>query len=172
MLQHRGLDLDLQLLSDVLTHPVHRLAAARTGFLVLGKVMFDALTRQIRRQGPAAALGGLGLVTLRQPRVRHDRIVVLGLFFRRGLFGFVEDAVPDLFAARGVTMRALKPQLLLKLANPLHELVILGPQRRDLGHVGQDQSFHILQRPREFHRDLESNSQSRVKGGDHQPMLR
>ena len=107
----------------------------------------NALARQIRRQGFTATLPGLWHLACRQPRVRHNPwldIIILRTFFRGRLLGFVEDAVPDLLAARGVTMRPLQAQFLLERDNPLRELVILGLQRRDLGRVGQDQRFQIL----------------------------
>ncbi len=42
ILQHRGFHLDMQLLGDEFAHAMQRMAAARTGLLIVGKVIFNA----------------------------------------------------------------------------------------------------------------------------------
>src|SRR4051794_23911186 len=46
----------MKLLRDSLAHAMHLATAARTRLLIVGQVILDALTRQVRRQRPAAAL--------------------------------------------------------------------------------------------------------------------
>ncbi|SAL86828.1 hypothetical protein AWB67_07288 [Caballeronia terrestris] len=70
MLQHRHLDLHVQLLADFFAHPVHCLATTRTDLLIIGQIVLDTLARKIRRQRLAATLAGFGLPKLRQPGVR------------------------------------------------------------------------------------------------------
>lgn len=50
------LHLDMKLLDNGLAHAVHLAMTARAGLLIVGKVLFDALARQVFRQWSAAAL--------------------------------------------------------------------------------------------------------------------
>lgn len=56
ILQDLRLHLDMKLLGDGLAHAMHLVTTARTSLLLVGKVILDALARQVLRQGPAAAL--------------------------------------------------------------------------------------------------------------------
>jgi len=46
-------DLDMKLLGNGLAHAMHLVTAARTDLLVVDKVIFDALARQIFRSRPS-----------------------------------------------------------------------------------------------------------------------
>src|SRR5580704_10657771 len=64
--------------ADGLAHPVHSVPAAWARLVVFGKVMLDALARQIR-QRLAAPLLRLRLLRVRQPRVRNgSRLDIIG----------------------------------------------------------------------------------------------
>src|ERR1700760_2077665 len=160
MLQHHRLHLDMQLLADDLAHPVHPVPAARAGLLVFGKVMLDALARQIFRQRLAAPLLRLRLLRVRQPRVRNgSRLDIIGfLTFGGGLLGFVENTLRQLLATRRIAMQALQAQLILKMHDALRELLVLDLQRSDLGRVRCDQRPQLLCRGGAIHRILESKT--------------
>src|SRR5690242_16667784 len=102
--------------------------------------MLDALARQVFRERLATALLRFRLLRVRQPRARNgSRLDIIGcLDFGGGLLGFVEDAILELLAARGVAMQALQAQLLLKMYDALRELLVLDLQRSDLGRVRRD----------------------------------
>ena len=88
----------------------------------------------------------LRLLRVRQPRVRNgSRLDIIGfLAFGGGLLGFVEDTLRQLLAARRIAMQALQAQLLLKMHDALHELLVLELQRSDLGCVRCDQRLQLL----------------------------
>ncbi|MGF6658812.1 hypothetical protein QF000_000456 [Paraburkholderia atlantica] len=114
LLQHRRLDVDVQLLAVILAHAVHTVTAAGANLLVLRHVVFDALGRQVGRQRFAPTLAAFRLVDLRQSGVRQrERVisVVLGLGH---LFGFVEHAIRELLTAGRKALALCKPQLLVE----------------------------------------------------------
>jgi hypothetical protein len=83
ILQDLCLDLDMELLGNSLAHAMHLALAAGTSLLILGKVIFDTLARQVVRQRPAATL--LSRVNFRrwQARIRKigDNIAVITIIF-------------------------------------------------------------------------------------------
>lgn len=125
----------MQLLGDEFAHAMQRMAAARTGLLIVGKVIFNALAWQIcrKRFTPALAafrrfhlwqsrvgkLSGVGLVTVGQ--------ALISIGIESGVLGFIEDAIHMLFAARRKTMQLCKRQFFLELEDTLLKGVSLSP---------------------------------------------
>lgn len=62
----------MKLLGNGLAHAMHLVTASRTSLLGVGKVIFDTLSRQVFRQGLAAALLSRRPFARRQARVRQD----------------------------------------------------------------------------------------------------
>ena len=92
----------MKLLGDSLAHAMHLAAAARTRLLIVGQVMLDALTRQVRRQRPAAALLYRCVFDGGQARVRKFGDIVrftAGVILIGGLLSFIEETIDVLFAA-------------------------------------------------------------------------
>ncbi len=118
ILQDLRLHLDMKLLGNGLAHAMHPATAARTGLLVVGKVIFDALTRQVRRQRPTAALLSRRAFDGWQARVRKFGDIVrftAGVNLIDRLLGFIEETIDVLFAARRKTMQACQRQFFLEL---------------------------------------------------------
>lgn len=82
---------------------MHLVAAARTGLLVVGKIILDALARQVLRQRLAATLLALRLLDRRKASVRQvDDLAIFagGVVFIANLLGFIEETIDVLFAFR------------------------------------------------------------------------
>jgi hypothetical protein len=115
---------------------MHRVTAARTVLLVVGKVILDALAWQVRRQGPAAAFLAVRLLGGRQSGVRKFNgirlvgvgVALVGIGLAGDLLGFVEDAIHVLFAAWRKPMQPRQRQFFLKLEDALREDVPLSLQ--------------------------------------------
>ena len=174
ILQNLRLHLDLQLLGHQLAHAMHRVAAARTDLLVVGKVILDALARQVLRQGPAPAFLAVRLLGVRQSRVRQINGIrfvaaLVCICLAATLLGFVEDAIHVLFAARRKTMQPRERQFFLKLEDALREDVPLSLQRGDFGRMRR-QKRHQLRNGRgagSIHRIVESEASPSVNRQPH-----
>lgn len=100
ILQDLCLDLDMELPGNGLAHAMHLTVAARAGLLIVGKVIFKTLARQVFRQGPAATLLSRRALGRRQTCIRKiDDVAVVTVILISGLFGLVEDAIDVLLAA-------------------------------------------------------------------------
>jgi hypothetical protein len=135
MLQHRGLDLDVQLLGYFLAHAVQRALTAGTDLAVLGQVVFDARARQAGRQTLAPPLGRHRRIGRRQAGVgqRKCRISILvGAGGGYQLLGFIEDPVLHLLAGRGEALALGQAQLFFKQLGPLVQCRYLGFQGADI----------------------------------------
>ncbi|MBB3290440.1 hypothetical protein FHT91_005456 [Rhizobium sp. BK347] len=128
----------MKLLGNGLAHAMHLTIAARTSFLIVGKVILDTLAWQVFRQRSASPLFSHDARDRRQARVREidNVITVAAVIFVGSLFGFVEEAINVLFAAGCKAMQLSKRQLLLKLDDPLRERFLLGFERSDFGSIG------------------------------------
>lgn len=115
---------------------MHLMLAARTRLLILGQVIFDALARQMFRQGFAAALLALRFLARRKAGVRQvDEIAVVASVILIGnLFGFIKEPVDVLFALRRKTMQPCEHQLFLELDHAFRELTVFGLQRCNARH--------------------------------------
>jgi len=129
--------LDMKLLGDGLSHAMHLVTAAGAGLLIVGKVIFDALARQVFRQRlapaflPRLAFGGW------QAGVRKlDDITVLtvGVILGGSLLSFIEKAINVLFATRRKPMQTCQRQLFLEFDDALGELMVLRLQRGNARH--------------------------------------
>lgn len=120
ILQNLCLDLDMELLGNGLAHAMHLTVAARASFLIVGKVVFDTLARQVFRQGSAAPLFTRGTFDCRQACIREigDVVAIIRIILACGLFGLVEDAIDVLFAAGCKTMQPCERQFLFQLDDP------------------------------------------------------
>jgi hypothetical protein len=67
----------MKLFGDQLAHAMHLVAVAQTDLLILGKVIFDALARQVCRQPPATTLLPSRGFGVRQSRVRQINAIRL-----------------------------------------------------------------------------------------------
>lgn len=153
---------------------MHPVAAARTGLLVIGKVILDALARQICRQGPAAGFPAFPPFRVRQSRVR--KINAIGLVdtgaalvcicLRGGLLGFVEDAIHALFTTRSKTMQSRERQFFLKLEDAPRKDFSLGLQRGDFGSIRRQKRYQLRNGwgAGSIHRILESEASPYVNG--------
>ncbi|MNT05437.1 hypothetical protein D3C72_1400560 [compost metagenome] len=97
----------MELLGNGLAHAMHLMMTAGAGLLIVGKVIFDTFARQIFRQGSAAALLAFRPFRWRQASVRQvDDIVIftVTIILAGNLFGFIEEAIDVLFAARRKSM--------------------------------------------------------------------
>ena len=140
ILQDLRLDLDMELLGHGLAHAMHLMIAAGTGLLVFGKVVFDTLARQICRQRPAATLLARRAFDRWQTCIGEIDDVVAGItvatvIVAHRLFGFVEEAVDVLFAARSKTMELCECQFLFQLDDPKRQRILLGFERGDFGSI-------------------------------------
>ena len=116
---------------------MHPAAAAWTGLLIVGKVIFDALTWQVFRQRSATALLSCLRFNGRQASLwKADNIAfcAVGFILIRNLFGFIEDAINVLFAARRKTMQPRQRELFLKFKDAFGELTVLRLQRSNARH--------------------------------------
>src|SRR5665213_481704 len=150
----------MKLFGDSLAHAMHLAAAARTRLLIVGQVILDALTRQVRRQRPAAALLSRCVFDGGQARVRKFGDIVrftAGVILIGGLLSFIEETIDVLFAARRKTMQACQRQFFLKLDDALRELTILRLQRSNARQQRFDTRF-----AGSIHRILESEPYRRV----------
>ena len=95
---------------------MHLVMTAWAGLLIVGKVIFDTLARQIFRQGPATAFLAFGHFCQRQASVRQVDDVVISIL-TGNLFGFIEEAIDVLFAARRKPMQARQGKLFLEFDN-------------------------------------------------------
>src|SRR5665213_1162199 len=146
----------MKLLGDSLAHAMHLATAARTRLLIVGKIILDALARQVRRQRPAAALLSRRAFDGWQTRVRKFGDIVrftAGVILIGGLLGFIDETVDVLFAARRKTMQACQRQFFLKLDDALRELTILRLQRSNARQQRFDTRF-----AGSIHRILESKA--------------
>src|SRR3954463_15693679 len=144
----------MKLLGDSLAHAMHLATAARTGLLIVGQVILDPLTRQVRRQRSAAALLSRCAFDGWQARVRKFGDIVrfaAGIILVGGLLGFIEQTVDVLFAARRKTMQACQRQFFLEPNDALRELTILHLQRSNARQQRFDTRF-----AGSIHRILES----------------
>lgn len=112
------LHLDMKLLGNGLAHAMQPATTARTGLLIIGKIILDALAWQVFRQGLASALLAFRLSGRWQPSVRQidginsfAAVVALAC----NLLGLVEDTISTLFAARRIKMQPCQRQFFLKL---------------------------------------------------------
>ncbi|MFW8642150.1 hypothetical protein ACOJBO_02145 [Rhizobium beringeri] len=97
--------LDMQLLGDEFAHAMQRMAAARTGLLIVGKVIFNALAGANLPEEVYARASAFGLFHLWQSRVGKlsgvglvtvgQALISIGL--ESGVLGFIEDAIHMLF---------------------------------------------------------------------------
>jgi len=140
----------MELFSNSLTHAMHLVAATRATLLIVGKVIFDALTRQVFRQGLAAALLALRLLGWRKASVRQvDEIavVVASVLFIGNPLGFIEEAIHVLFAFRRKTMQPCEHQLFLELDHAFRELTVFRLQRCNTRHQLLNSGFAGLDHP-------------------------
>jgi hypothetical protein len=137
ILQDLCLDLDMELLGNGLAHAMHLAIAAGTSLLIIGKVIFDTLARQVFRQRPAATLLSRLNFYRWQARIREigDVIAVITIIPVRGLFGFVEETINVLFAAWGKAMELCKRQFFFQLDDLPRERFLLGFERSDFGSI-------------------------------------
>jgi hypothetical protein len=150
----------MKLLGDSLAHAMHLATAARTRLLIVGQVILDPLTRQVRRQRFAAALLSRCAFDGWQARVRKFGDIVrfaAGIILVGGLLGFIEQTVDVLFAARRKTMQACQRQFFLEPDDALRELTILHLQRSNARQQRFDTRF-----AGSIHRILESEPYRRV----------
>jgi hypothetical protein len=146
---------------------MHLAITARTSLLIVGKVILDALARQVFRQRSAAALLSRRTFDGWQTCVRKvDDIVLLavGFILIRSLFGFIEHAINVFFATRCKSMQSRKRQLFLEFDDALRKRVLLGFQHCDFGSIGR-QLRHQLCNARfagSIHRSFESEPSRRV----------
>ena len=150
----------MKLLGDSLAHAMHLATAARTRLLIVGQVILDALTRQVRRQRPAAALLSRCVFDGWQARVRKFGDIVrftAGVILIGGLLGFIEETINMLFAARRKTMQACQRQFFLELDDAVGELMVLRLQRSN----ARQQHFNT-RFAGSIHRILESEPYRRV----------
>jgi len=134
ILQDLCLHLDMKLLGNALAHAMHLAMAARTSLLIIGKVIFDALARQVFRKRSAATFLTRCAFDRRQACIRKVDDVVLfavGVILIRSLLSFVEDAINVLFAARRITMQPCQRQLFFEFDDTFGELTVLSLQRRN-----------------------------------------
>lgn len=98
--------------------------------LIVGKIILDALARQVCRQRSAASLLSRRAFDGWQTRVRKfgDRFAA-GVILVRDLFGFIEETIDVLFAAWRKTMQACQRQFFLEFDDTLCELTVLCLQR-------------------------------------------
>jgi hypothetical protein len=99
----------MKLLGNGLAHAMHLATAARTRLLIVGKIILDALARQVCRQRSAAALLSYRPFGRRQARVRQDndiKLLAVSVSLVGGLFGFIEETINVLFTAWRKTMEA------------------------------------------------------------------
>ncbi|EAV40639.1 hypothetical protein SIAM614_00317 [Stappia aggregata IAM 12614] len=71
ILQDLRLHLNVKLFGNGLAHAMHPAMTAGAGLLIVGKVIFDALARQVFRQRLASTFLGRRFVRGRQPGVRQ-----------------------------------------------------------------------------------------------------
>ncbi|KSV63400.1 hypothetical protein N183_35710 [Sinorhizobium sp. Sb3] len=135
ILQDLCLDLDMELLGNRLAHAMHLAVAARAGLLIVGKVVFDTLARQIFRQRSAAALLSRCAFDRRQACFWKVDVAVVTVIFIRSLFGLVEDAINVLFATWSKAMEPCECQLLFQLDDPARERFLLGFKRGNFGSI-------------------------------------
>ncbi len=140
MLQHRGLNLDVQLLARLFSHAVQRMAATGARLPVVRQIVFDARARQVGRQRFAAALAVRRLVEGRQSGLgQGERCVGLLIGIRGGgdVLGFVEDAVGQLLALRREAFQLYQAELFFEQGNALGQrgnlLFCLGDLLRRFG---------------------------------------
>jgi hypothetical protein len=121
MLQHRGLDFDVQLFAGLFAHAMQGMPAARTRLLIVRQVVFDARTRQVDRQRLAAALAARRFATRWQTRLGQGERSVGFLAADAGgglssgdLLGFVEKAIGLLLALGGEAFQLRQVELLFK----------------------------------------------------------
>jgi hypothetical protein len=111
----RGHRRDMQLFADVFADAVQRALAAAANLLLFGQIVFDALARQVRRQGLTSTLLGRRWRDLWQASIgqRH------GTILRRGahLLGFVEHPFAALLATGSIALELRQTELLFELAN-------------------------------------------------------
>ncbi|CAM5330780.1 hypothetical protein ATER59S_00283 [Aquamicrobium terrae] len=160
ILQDLRLHLDMKLLGDGLAHAMHPATTARASLLIFGKVILDALARQIFRQGPAAPLLSRRPFGRRQARVRQDNDIALfavGVILISNLFGFIEETINAFFTLRRKTMQPRKRQLFLEFDDAFGELTVLRLQRSNARHQLFSSRF-----AGSIHQILESKARRRV----------
>jgi hypothetical protein len=158
----------MKLLGNGLAHAMHLVTAARTGLLVVGKVIFHALARQVFRQRSAAAL--LARFAFDRWQSSIWKLGDIALFavgvslpavsFNRNLFGFIEEAVNVLFTLRRKTMQPRKRQLFLQFDDAVSELTVLRLERGNARHQLLNSRF-----AGPIHQILESEPFGRVNRG-------
>ena len=135
----------MKLLGDSLAHAMHLATAARTRLLIVGKIILDALARQVRRQRPAAALLSRCVFDGWQARVRKFGDIVrftAGVILIGGLLGFIEETIDVLFAAWRKTMQVCQRQLFLEFDDPFGELGYLQAQQFRACRLVADTGLH------------------------------
>ena len=137
VLQDLRLDLDMELLADGFSHAMHLAFAARASLLIVSKVVFDTLARQVCRQRPASPLFARNAPGRRQASIRKlDVVVFLAITVDRSLFGLVEETVNMLLTAGCKAMELCQCQFFFQLDDPLRERFLLGFERGDFGSIG------------------------------------
>ncbi|MBB5510861.1 hypothetical protein HDG35_007158 [Paraburkholderia sp. JPY681] len=128
MLQDRRLRLDMQLFADLFAHTVKLACAARAYPLVIRQVVFDALTRQMRRQRFASRTAPRYFRWVRQAGIgQHEGVCREIIVMRIGggdLLGFIEHAIAQLLAARREAFALRQAELLLQLGNAFARLTV------------------------------------------------
>jgi hypothetical protein len=150
----------MKLLGNGLAHAMHLATAARTGLLIVGKIILDALARQVCRQRSAAALLSYRPFGRRQARVRQDndiKLLAVGFSLVSGMFGFIEETINALFTAWRKTMEACQRQFFLESDDPFGELTVLRLQRSNAR-----QQYFNTRLAGSIHQILESEPYRRV----------
>src|ERR1700761_6882189 len=118
----------MQLFADLFAHTMKLVCAARAYLLVIGQVVFDALTWQMRRQRFASRTARCRLRHIRQASLGQregvGRDVIVMRFSGSDLFSLVEDPITQLLAAGREAFALCQAKLLLQLGDAFAKLTV------------------------------------------------
>lgn len=140
--------------------------------MIVGKVIFDTFTRQLFRQGPAEAFLSFGPFRQRQASVQQvDDVVIFNL--TGNLFGFIEEAIDLLFAARHKPMQARQGKFFLEFDDAGAQRFLLNFECSDFGSICRQLRYQFCNTrfASSIHQILESKA-GRFVNSNHVPSAR